>query len=120
MTTPAKRLRRRIGWVVLYLAAATAILLLVFTVMQIRVTQRSSVQTVKSSAKTLDVVEDCTQPNGKCFRRGQRQTASAVQTITEVQTQAAIFAAYCVRQDPNSSVAQIERCVKRQFAIDKR
>src|SRR5690242_12406710 len=79
---------------------------------QIRESQKTNTGTLEATQKTLDAVEDCTQPTGECFRRGQKRTASAVGDINRV----VILASACsVGLDTRLSVeqrqAEIQQCV---------
>lgn len=70
----------------------------------------------KSGRAVLDRVNDCTTPGRRCFDQGQKRTANAVGDIT----QASIYASYCAAREPGQTVAEIQRCVMRQFAIKRR
>jgi len=79
---------------------------------QIRESQKTNTGTLEATQKTLDAVEDCTQPTGECFQRGQKRTASAVGDINRV----VILASACsVGLDTRLSVeqrqAEIQQCV---------
>lgn len=75
------------------------------------ITAYISVQTAeraKDNRATLRTIEDCTQPTGACYRRGQEQTANAVSSINQV----VILAAACA-----SGLPQGLTIVARQSAI---
>lgn len=57
----------------------------------IRASQVVNANARKSSDDTLHAIQDCTQPSGECFQRGQKRTASAVGDINKV----VILAAAC-------------------------
>lgn len=83
-----------------------------WTTVTIRESQVANTEARKSSDRTLAAIQDCTQPNGKCYRRGQSQTADAVGNINRV----VILAAACsVGLDQRLSVgdrqAAIQQCV---------
>lgn len=115
---------RPLAFAVAYIALGALIVGVLYMIVQIygltdsiRSTQKGNTTTIKNSQETLDVVKDCTQPNGACYQDGQKRTGKAVQDISEATTQASIYAAYCVHTEPSSSVAAIERCVNHQFEI---
>jgi hypothetical protein len=73
----------------------------------------------ETNAGVLEAVQDCTQPGGDCFQRGQKQTAAAVGDINRV----VILAAACsVGLDPEMPVAdrqaEIQTCVIDRLARD--
>lgn len=84
----------------------------------IRESQKANTGTLLSSQQTLKAVEDCTQPAGECFKRGQKATASAVGDINRV----VILAAACsVGLDQRLSVAErqdvISACVIDRLSV---
>lgn len=71
----------------------------------------------KSGHTLLNTINDCTQPTGKCYKRGQRRTASAVSSINQV----VILAAACASGLPpgltvESRQAEIQTCVINRLA----
>ena len=87
---------------------------------QIRESQKTNTGTLEATQKTLDAVEDCTQPTGECFQRGQKRTASAVGDINRV----VILASACsVGLDQRLSVEErqqlISSCVINRLAASK-
>ena len=79
---------------------------------QIRDSQQTNTGTLEATQQTLDAVNDCTQPAGECFKRGQSQTAKAVGDINRV----VVLAAACsVGLDQRLSVEErqsvISSCV---------
>jgi hypothetical protein len=87
---------------------------------QIRDSQKTNTGTLNASQRTLDAVEDCTQPSGECFQRGQKRTAAAVGDINRV----VILAAACsVGLDQQLSVADrqdlISSCVINRLASSR-
>ena len=87
---------------------------------QIRESQQTNTGTLEASQRTLGAVEDCTQPTGKCFLRGQKRTASAVGDINRV----VILASACsVGLETGLSVeqrqAEIQQCVIDRLAATK-
>lgn len=72
----------------------------------------------KNNQAVLDTIQDCTQPAGACYKRGQKQTASAVSDINRV----IILAAACASSGlpPDLSVAErqaaIQSCVISRLA----
>lgn len=109
--------KRTVAWAAIGLLvgvlAAAALSVPVLTA-QIRATQVDNTQKADERDKTLRAVqrgnrliEDCVRPNGKCYERGQRQTAKAVGDINRV----VILAAACASQMPGASTDAIQRCV---------
>lgn len=87
---------------------------------QIRESQKTNTGTLEASQRTLDTVNDCTQPSGDCFKRGQKRTASAVGDINRV----VILAAACsVGLDTRLSVSErqtlIQSCVIDRLAASR-
>lgn len=74
---------------------------------EIRRAQVTNTQTLNNSDETLQVVKDCTQPTGQCFKDGQARTAEAVSSINQV----VILAAACASQEHGQTVATIQQCV---------
>ena len=79
---------------------------------QTREAQKTNTGTLEASQRTLDRVNDCTQPSGECFKRGQEQTAKAVGDINRV----VVLAAACsVGLDQKLGIderqSQISSCV---------
>lgn len=62
--------------------------------------------------ETLALIKDCTQPDGECFKRGQRRTAAAVGDINRV----VILAASCASGPVKKSVEEIQSCVIARLA----
>jgi hypothetical protein len=65
--------------------------------------------------QTLHAIKSCTKPDGRCYKRGQKQTARAVSNINRV----VILAAACASQEPGQSVARIQACVINRLAAGK-
>lgn len=73
---------------------------------QIRITQVDNTQRAEQDSEALLIIKDCTQPAGKCFKRGQRATAKAVGDINQV----VILAAACAPLTPGD-VDAITACI---------
>jgi hypothetical protein len=69
-------------------------------------------ETIANTARTLRLVRSCVTPSGKCYERGQAQTAEAVGNINRV----VILAAACAAQMPGGTVESITKCVTDQLA----
>jgi hypothetical protein len=119
--------RRGIRYAVVGLLLGIFVLLVLWRVAQtaqlvaeIRHAQQTNTKTLDNSHETLRVIEDCTQPAGTCYRRGQSQTASAVSSINRV----VVLAAACsVGLSHDLSVVQrqqaIQSCVISRLATHK-
>jgi hypothetical protein len=106
---------RTFGWVVIaLLIAALTVTLLTATLVgadntnTIRTSQRAN-------AETLRLIQDCTQPGGECYDRGQKQTADVVADLNR----AAVYAAACADKPGVQGKDEIYACVIRLFAADK-
>ena len=78
----------------------------------IRETQKTNTVINKNSADVLATVHDCTDPTGRCYKRGQKRTANAVAQINRV----VILAAACASGlPPDLTIAErqdsIQSCV---------
>ena len=65
------------------------------TTSAIRQAQVTNSHTLNTSAEALKIIRDCTDPNGRCFRRSQRETAHVVAGLTQGTQQAAAAATSC-------------------------
>lgn len=82
---------------------------------QIRESQVQNTAARESSDRTLHAIQDCTQPTGECFKRGQTQTAKAVGDINRV----VILASACsVGLDQRMTVSQRQAAIQ-QCVIDR-
>lgn len=86
----------------------------------IRETQKSNTLLTKDTHSTADLIESCVNPDGECYLRGQRRTASAVADINRV----VILAAACASGLPaDLSIAarqtRIQTCVINRLATGK-
>jgi hypothetical protein len=100
------------GWATALIAGVILVAILaatLVTVVTIRATQ-------KTNTNTVDLIRDCTEPKGKCFQRGQDQTAGAIADINQV----TVYAAACASKVPGQTAEQIQRCVVRLLADDAR
>jgi glutaminase len=111
--------KRRLRGVLVALLVATCVILVVSRIAQtaqlaaeIRGSQVTNTKTLNNSDQVLKVIQDCTQPDGECYKRGQSQTAAAVSSINKV----VILAAACAGQHPGQSVVQIQNCVVKRLA----
>lgn len=61
---------------------------------------------------TLDAVNDCTQPGGECYERGQRSTSKAIEYLVKVN-----IAVHACRLEPAiDTEAELDVCVQRELA----
>ena len=108
--------RRRFAWFVIGSLAGALVLLALVAIVQTRDLAGTIRGTQKANTETVDLIKDCTQPRGKCFKRGQRQTATAVDSINRV----TLAAAACAARRPGQTAPQIKACVMKQLAKDRR
>jgi hypothetical protein len=104
----------RIAWGVIGVTlAAVAVLAIIavvvaaVTVSQVRGTQVNNTKTIDNTAETLEIIKDCTQPEGKCFQRSQESTAAAVDNIGLLSA----YAAACADQPDQQTADEIQECV---------
>lgn len=83
---------------------------------QIRSTQLEGTPTGKKLLASAETIEDCTTPGGKCYERGQRQTA---QILSSAQRIILLSAACSVDLDPaqpvDRRVRDITDCVTKRL-----
>jgi hypothetical protein len=107
---------RRFAWFVIGALAGSLALVMAVSVIQTRDLVGLIRGQQKTNTETVDLIKDCTQPVGKCFKRGQRQTATAVDSINRV----TLAAAACAARRPGQTVPQIKACVIKQLAKDRK
>lgn len=98
------------------LVAAMALSVPIITA-QIRATQVENTKKSDERDETLALMQDCVQPTGECFKRGQRRTAKAVGEIGAGN----ILAVVCALQVPNgtpfdAALDQVSQCVADRLA----
>lgn len=106
--------RRQFAWFVIGVLASSLAVLTVVSVVNTNATTASIRRQQQTNTTTVDLIRDCTRPQGKCFKRGQRQTARAVADINRV----TVYAAACASRMPGQSADQIQRCIVRELAKD--
>jgi hypothetical protein len=106
--------RMRLAWAIIgvLLAACVAgvviaVIVAAVTVSQVRGTQVNNTKTIDNTAETLEIIKDCTQPEGVCYQRGQDSTAEAVDNIGLLST----YAAACADQPDQQTAEEIRECV---------
>ena len=92
--------------------------LLLYTVLLVRQTQVDGVARSKDTKVLAEQIRSCTSPGGKCYERGQRQTAKAVDAIGAVNKSSAAAAAACAQT--RTEYAEILRCINRTLGIEGR
>lgn len=104
---------RRVTWALLGVAMGGLIgslLVGVVVIAQVRLDQQSN-------SRTLEIIEDCTQPTGECYKDGQRRTTKAVGDINRVVIAAAACAADVDPSAPiGKRIATITACVSDRLA----
>jgi hypothetical protein len=99
-----------VGLVVFMVASIVALL---YAVSVIRGTQQNNAPKIDNTEETLKLVKDCVLPGGKCFERGQKQTADAVGSISLRQ----VAAVACGDQPGTQGPLEIAACVERSMKI---
>jgi hypothetical protein len=96
-------LAKRVTLLVIALVLGLSLAINTYAVVAIRATQNKNSPVIKNTADTLAAVKDCTQPEGKCYSRGQRRTAKVLSDVSGV----IVLAAACaVDVRPDQSVEQ--------------
>lgn len=82
---------------------------------QVRQTQIEGTPTGQKLLTASDRILDCTDPKGECYQRSQKRTADVVAALNL----GAIYGAYCVQQNPRSTLPEIKACVEELYAEDQ-
>ena len=105
---------RQAVWALIALMAMTTVLVLVVTGLvaatkstEIRESQNELGPIIKNTDRTLEVLLDCTEPAGECYKRGQTNTQGAVEDITKY----AVYAAVCVDQPGRQTLEETTICI---------
>lgn len=114
MTTRHPHLRT-LGYVLAYTLGALVLVGVLTTVAQTRELVGAVRETQQTNTGTVNLIRDCTEPQGGCFKRGQRRTAGAIDAITN----ASVYAAACADQPGVQGSDEIFACVVRKFAEDQ-
>ena len=93
-------------------AVGCLIVLVLIVLLQTRQLTGAIREAQKPNVATLSLIEDCTSPDGECFRRGQDDTAAAVADVNRI----TILASACASRPGAQSAAQVESCVLRLLA----
>lgn len=72
--------------------------------------------TLSSVQETTDQIQSCIDPQGTCYKSGDRRSGAVVKTLNETQKTIVIAAAFCAKQPGNDTVAEIEACVNKELA----
>lgn len=106
--------RMRAAWGIIGVTLASIVVMLVIavvvaavTVSQIRGDQVDNTETIDNTADTLEIIKDCTQPEGECYQRSQDSTAEVVDNIGLLST----YAAACADQPEQQTADEIRDCV---------
>jgi hypothetical protein len=107
-------LMKRVLIVVTAVMVAVCFALLLVLLGRVRGTQVDNTNKADARDATLLAIQDCTQPSGECFRRGQERTASAVASIQQIIVLSAACSARVPADEPIAQrVAAITECVNR-------
>lgn len=60
-------------------------------------------------------IDDCINPDGDCYKNGDRRNGATVKAISENQKRIVTVAAYCSKQPGNTTIALIEACVNKEL-----
>lgn len=106
--------RRMFAWGIVAGLTATLLVVVVVGVLvsaskssEIRETQVLNTRTLDTTERTLEVLLDCTNPEGRCYRRGVESRRGIVEDVSRV----AVYAAACADRPRQQSVAQIQACI---------
>lgn len=108
--------RREAAWFVIGSLAVCLAILTLYAIFTTRELAGRIRETQKSTVASVHLIRDCTEPAGKCFKRGQKSTGKAVASINKI----TVYAAACADKPGNQSVTQIQSCVIRKLAADDR
>lgn len=72
--------------------------------------------TQKGSSRSVEIIEDCTDPGGKCYRRSQERTAAIVGDIGKL----AAYASACADQRGVQGQDEVLRCLLDRLRRDSR
>lgn len=110
--------KQRAGWAlvaVLIAAAVASVVAAVFvsaaTVTTVRKSQVTNTGTLNNTDRTLEILLDCTDPTGGCYRRGQEAQKAAIDDITVI----AAAAAACANRPENATVKATLDCTLREL-----
>jgi hypothetical protein len=70
--------------------------------------QASILHNGEISKQSVDILVDCTTPQGECYKSGNKSQSSAVRSINEV----SILAAYCANKPENKTADTIRACIQ--------
>lgn len=113
----------RVAWAVACILSALAAVTLVVAILvsatkstEIREDQVSNTQTLNNTSRTLEILLDCTDPKGDCYRRGQDSQESAIEDITRI----SIYAAACADKPREQTTQEIQDCILAELDAENR
>lgn len=109
-----RRARPLVGAFVALCACAVVIGVVVLLVQTYSLTD-SIRQSQKTAQDTNEAILSCTDPKGECAKRGQEQTAEAVDNIGRL----AVYAAACADLEGVQGAPEIEKCMRDLIAEDE-
>lgn len=105
---------RAVALAVLYAMAGVALTMLFFILTSVS----SVVDEIRAAqigrADTYNLLVDCTQKGGTCFKKNQKTTDGLVHDINKV----AIYTAACADRPRNQTIIEIQTCVLKRIAED--
>lgn len=84
-----------------------AVLISATTVTRVRESQVTNTGTLNNTDRTLEILLDCTDPTGDCYKRGQASQASAIEDISRI----SVYAAACADKPREQTAEQIQECI---------
>ena len=106
--------RQRAAWAIAATALALSMIIIIVAILvaatkstEIRDAQQANTKTIENTQATLDLIRDCTQPEGECYQRSQDSTAEVVDNIGLLST----YAAACADQPEQQTAEEIRACV---------
>jgi hypothetical protein len=111
---PSRETKRKVNGAVFGLAAGSALVLLVFYIVQTYALASTIRENQKLNVKTNELIASCVTPDGKCAQDGAKRTGEAVANIGRL----SIYAAACADTPGVQGAPAIERCVKGLLAED--
>lgn len=98
--------------VILALAVVLAVTAIAYLALSANQRSEQNGDLLKEIDRVNSRLVDCSEPEGKCFKEGQRTVAKAVATINDV----AVVAAACADQPRQQTAAQISDCIIKELA----
>lgn len=105
-------LSRRAFWMAVALLLVGYFGVMGWTVYEVRQTQTEGTPQGRRIVQLQETISDCVNPQGDCYKRGQKRTGDAIATLNL----ATLYAVYCVDRNPRADVPAIQACVRDLYA----